>query len=818
MPALSIAHPTRQLLHKAPPKAREHLDRLQARRAGEARSLADAHDPTDPQALVISTDNAPRGVLEQYQVMAAACASWGASVAGAHVGAWTGEAGVAATFGIATTVFATYDMGLTFHSVRKARAQNQLFRQMLAAQFRLNHELNTRLRQGDDPLLRAALGVGRFNRDVLERLLNGHEKAWLSPRKQALAARRRPLELEHLLSADQALRLKKEALAHPHDPVRQASAAHAAQRRDELARRIAELEASPPLPLAQQWREALDHPIDTLSDEQLVLLRDGYLQAAKLPFDAANHIGTLVATVPELARLLQEVCGILGLVALPLSFTHLLDIWGGDRLRKKAHRGKLAVFKSFAALAALHAQGELDPGADPAMRAVRGRVCLNLMHFMALRHGVMHCLGLLGRFRGLKGLVGAANLPLVVTGLALVLAGVSSLGTAPGAAISALVGVPFMVALAGFLGLQYDDDRLARRQQRQARRFVREHGPAAIDDLYAGRRFDGDTAMTPRRLKALRDNTCLSIEWLAWQLHTVATQAEDTGLCHAERLLLALGQDPDALKALRQASRVQAPGKHLRNARAVVVERLGFKPFPDEDEPAEDSAVDATAERHAPVPLLPGLTSVRGPAAGLQHLETTIKAFDGLDPQRYPTRALRWLRRFGPHRFATPRRIVKAWERLDSHGPAEEREALPRSLLVLLLNQLPQRPDGRGIAWPEGYEGDTGDCLARLLEALACGHENGAMDLTIEQRRDWRSRRLARRLEWDARLARRLLASVQAERAQSDRTGESPWWDEVVDPPVFLNADEEAERAEASAVGPTPWQAPAPLPAYAIRV
>ncbi len=763
------------------------------------------------QALVVSTTAVSHGLLRQLGVMSAACASWGGSVVATRLGAAAGEAWVAGVFGVTSALFSLYDSWLTQRSHHDAEQQHRRFCALLGRQHLLLHRLQQRVDGGDtEPALAAALGVGRFNQQVLLRLLAGLEEALLPEREREAAARLRGLRLDHLVLAERALCLRAAWLERPGEAPRERAARDAAAERDALAEQIAALDATQRVPLPQRLRGLKHGPFEHLSDEQLVLLRDGRLQPAKTPAELAGIACSLAAKAVQataaapLAGDLASAAGGITCVLAPLSaLSAWLDVQGGARLNRRARRLALAEHDAVARLVALRQWHRADP--DPLRRAMLRQTLDNLAHARARRWRTQRRLGAVGRLRRLKGLVGALNLPLVVVGSALALAGVASLATLPGALIGGVMAAGFMFALGAFAWHLHREKWRARAQQRAALRFVQAHGPQAIERLYLGE-FDADPALDGAAREALCHNPYLSLEWHLHQLHAVALAPKGTAPCASEHLLRGLDLPPDTLEALRDAAQVLPADGHRRLLRAVLADRFGLRLF---DEAPTEGADPAPPWPHPPVvPLDAPPGAPRAVSAPASPLMAALKALDANDRRHSAWGALRHA---GRHRLATPGRVLRRLRALEARGGASAQEAHDTLLRALLLQWIAQLPAGEAAP-----AGDSVERLSRRLTALARACDGAADELLASPQLRASGRAIARRQRQLAQLARTLEPVVRRERGADD-----PWWEPLlpsapddepgtsVEPPPFDDAAESASGA--------PFPCEPPLPAYALK-
>lgn len=816
-------------------------------------------------APLVSASYVPPGMLDMNGAMAAVCASWAAGAGLTSVGSVVSNLGnnaealpcVLFAGGAFNLLCSLIDTGLTIHAWREAKKQYQVFESLLGAQHLMLHELKDQLRHGADPQLQAARDLAQFNVDVLSSLLKGFEKAYLLPAERPLASERRQLQLDHLVTADEALRLRQQALAYP-DERRQGLADDAERRRDALQARIEAFDATSQVPLFERMREGLSHPLDllgNLSDEQIAFLRDGVLQGAKVPLQFFN---ALAALLPHLVSsgaagaALDTVGQVVPPLAVLLTMLNLVtahwDQQGGQNRMRKARAGRDAKLRAFERVVRGFAPDSVDPHATPEQVQQTQRVRRNLARQLTKaveRANRAKCAALARKFRGKFNL---ANFLLSLAGVIAMAAGTGSYGTIPAAAVSAVLGLWLLTQLAKYQGYLAADKQRMHRRHREAEAFGDPNG-VKTGQLYAGR-LDGDASMTDTQRLALQDNTYLSLGWLRGQLYEVGLQASralgsEPPLCDAEQALLDAGVPRETLHALRQAALVRTPAQHGRLVDAMATGVLGLRLFPADRRAPPDGVADGD---HALPPVLrtraaQALTSF----ASLADLDLAIKGAGKSQLRRRNKRPGRIARGFWFKPLATPKKMVRALDRHATRGDAPALNQLRRDVLQPLLNSLPLRPDGLGIAWPAHYRGtgeddpDTADCLIRYLRELQDTCRLGQLALADGQQKErWSDRWMRRRLHDYAELAEALVAAVQQERHQAE-----PWWDELIDShPVFRQADDAAERidpwssghegdealsemdfpsdtseaSEASFREDAPEQAAGPLPAYAIKV
>ncbi len=819
------------------------------------RQGARAAPPVD--APVVGAAYAAPGLLDRPDLLAAVCAGW-ATGAGATSGtglanAFTDNAGgdaLPATLfagGLFNLLCSLVDTGLTLHAWREAHQQYQAFEALLGAQHLLLHQLNDQLRHGPEPRLRAARDLAQFNVDALTGLLKGFEKAYLLGPERERAIERRQLHLDHLVSADEALRLRQQALAYP-DERRQGLADHAERQRDALQARIDAFDAASRVPLFERMREGLSHPLDLLaglSDEQIAFLRDGALQGAKIPFQLFSALATLLPHLLTSGAALDTVGQAVPPVAVLLALAHLLtanwDRVGGQKRMGKARAARLAKLQAFERVVWGLSPDSVTPGADPEQVKQALQVRRNLARQLAKaiqRTNQAKRVAWARKFRGKFNLV---NFLLSLLGLAAMAAGTGSYGAIPAAVVGSALGLFLLTHLAKYQAYLAADKQRMRRRDREAR-ALRDADGFKASELYAGR-LGVDAPLNEAQRQALRHNTYLSLDWLQGQLYEVGLQASQAPggappPCDAERALLDAGVAPDTLRALRQAAWVRTRAQHGQLVRAVATGTIGLRLFPSDPSAPLDG-------HHAPVPVLrTQAAQAPTPFAHLADLDEAVKHAGKAQLRRDHNRVGRLARGFGRKSLATPGQALKALERHERRGDTEALAQLRRDLLQPLLSGLPLRPDGLGIAWPERYQGggeddpDTADCLIRCLRELQDTCRLGQLALADEQEKGrWSDRWMRRRLRDCAELAERLIQAVQQERAQPE-----PWWDALVDgPPVFRPADDEAEPIdlwssgregdealsvvsgppaafEASFHGDAPEQAANRLPAYAVKV
>lgn len=867
----------RELQHAGSPShAHNNLRQLHDQRASRQPSApgsprlsprqgARAAPPVD--APVVGAAYVPPGLLDRPDILAAVCAGWTAGVG------TTSGAGLANTFtdnaggdALPATLFAgglfnllcsLVDTGLTLHAWREAHQQYQMFEALLQAQHLLLHRLKDQLRHGPDPQLQAEHDLAQFNVDVLIGLLKGFENAYLLSPERERAVERRQLHLDHLVTADEALRLRQQALAYP-DERRQGLADHAEQRRDALQARIDAFDAASRVPLFERMREGLSHPLDLLgglSDEQIAFLRDGVLQGAKVPFQFFNALATLLpqlitsgAAGAALDVMGQAVPPVAALLALAGLLTAHGDRVGGQKRMGKARAARRAKLRAFERVAWGLSPDSVDPGADPEQVKQALQVRRNLARQLAKAIQRTNQAKLVAWARQFRGKCNLLNVLLLLGGFVATLVGTGPYASIPATVVGSLLGLLLLLHLAKYQGYLAADKRRMRRRHEEATAFG-DTGGVKAGQLYDGRQ-DGDTSMTDAQRQALRNNTYLSLAWLQGQLYEVGLQASqapggEPPLCDAERALLDAGVPPDTLRALRRATLVRTRAQHGQLVRAVATGTIGLRLFPIGPSAPVHGAAD---EGRAPVPVLRTQAAhAPGAFASLVDLDDAVKRAGKTQGRRRNKRVGRIARGFWFKPLATPKQAVKALKRHERRGDTEALAQLRRDLLQPLLSGLPLRPDGLGVAWPERYQGggeddpDTADCLIRFLRELQDTCRLGQLALADEQEKGrWSDRWMRRRLHDCAELVEYLVAAVQQERAQPE-----PWWDGLIDShPVFRPADDEAERidlwssgregdealsviddpfsasqtSEASFHGDAPEQAAGPLPAYAIKV
>lgn len=853
----------------SPSHAQNNLRQLHDQRASRQPSAPGSPRPSPRQGVraaapadapVVGAAYVAPGLLDRPDLLSAVCASWAAGV-GATSGAglanaFTDSAGgdaLPATLlagGAFNLLCSLVDTGLTLHAWREARQQYQVFEALLGAQHLLLHQLNHQLRHGPDPRVQAARDLAQFNVDALIGLLKGFEKAYLLGPERERAAERRLLHLDHLVSADVALRLRQQALAYP-DERRQGLADHAERQRDALQARIDAFDAASRVPLFERMRDGLHRPLDLLgglSNEQVAVLRDGVLQGAKAPFQLFNALATLLpqlitsgAAGAALDTVGQAVPPVAALLALAGLLTAHGDHRGGRQRIGKARATRRAKLLTFERVVWGLSPDSFNPGADPEQVKQAQQVRRNLARQLVKAIQRSNQAKRVAWARQFRGKLNLFNFLLSLLGLAAMAAGTGSYGTIPAAVVGSALGLFLLTHLAKYQAYLAADRQRMRRRDREAQAFGDADGVKA-GLLYAGR-LDGDTSMSEAQRQALRHNTFLSLGWLQGQLYEAGLQASrgpegEPPLCDAEQALLDAGATPDTLRALRQAAGVQTREQHGQLVRAVATGTIGLRllasrPSAPLEGDRAPGPVLRTHAAHAPTPFAP-----------LADLIDAVKRAGKAERRRGHNRVGRLARGLWRKSLATPRQALKALERHERRGDTDALAQLRRDLLQPLLNGLPLRPDGLGIAWPERYRGngdddpDTADCLIRCLRELQDSCRLGQLALSDEQEKGrWSDRWMRRRLRDCAELAERLVQAVQQERAQPE-----PWWDELVDgPPVFRLADDEAERFDrwssgregdealsvidgpfdasgASWHGDAPEPAAGPLPAYAMKV
>lgn len=859
----------RRLAQREPSHAHNNLKRLQDLHAsrpsptpdnprGSPRRTARATAPTD--APVVGATYVAPGLLDRPDLLAAVCAGW---AGGVGLTSLTGALGsldnnaealpcVLFAGGTFNLLCSLVDTGLTLHAWREAKKQYQVFESLLGAQHLMLHGLEHQLRHGPEPQLQAARDLARFNVDVLTSLLKGFEKAYLLPPERERAAERRRLQLEHLVSADEALRLRQQALAYP-DARRQGLADDAEQRRDACQARMGAFDATSRVPLFERMREGLGHPLELLgqlSDEQIAFLRDGLLQGVKVPFHGFNLVAALLPHVAPVAGAALDTVGqavppVAALLAVLNLATANWDRQGGHKRMGKARAGRRARLKAFGDVVWGLAPERVDPHASPEQVQQAQQVRRNLARQLAKaiqRTNWAKCVALARKFRGKFNL---ANALLSLAGLVAMAAGTGSYGTIPASVVGALLGLWLLTQLAKYQGYLAADKRRMHRRHREAQDFGDADGAKAAQ-LYAGR-LDGDASLTDAQRRALRGNAYLSLGWLQGQLYAAGLQAtqargDEPPLCDAEQVLLDAGVARESLRALRQATWIRTREQHGQMVGAVATGTLGLRLFPSAPHAPPDGGADGG--HAAPAVLRTHAAQAPAPFATLTDLDDAVKRAGKTQLRRDHHRAGRLARGFWRKALATPRQAVKALERHQRRGDTDALAQLRRDLLQPLLNGLPLRPDGLGIAWPAHYRGtseddpDTADCLIRCLRELQDTCRLGQLALADGQEKArWSDRWMRRRLHDNAELAERLIQAVQDERVQPE-----PWWNELIEgPPVFRSADDEAERmdpwssgqegdealsaiegaldaSQAPFHGDASEQAAGPLPAYAIKV
>ncbi len=832
--------------HRDHSHARNNLQLLQDQRGRRKGSTprVPGHTPAAPRAPgledapVVSAAYTAPGLLDEPDALAVVCGAWAADV-GFTSG--TGIANILSggvdslavqtfTGGIFGLLFSVVDAGLTICAWREAKKQYQVFESLLGMQHLVQHRLKAHLRHDPDPALQAQWKLAQFNVGVLEGLLKAFEKAYLSPSEWPVAAQGRQLQLEHLVSADEALRLRQDALAYPDDR-RQALADRAAQRRDALQTRIAEFDAASQVPLFERMREGLRHPIDLLdglSDEQVAFLRDGVLQSAKLPFQLFTALSALLSQVIDsglASAALDTVGDVAGPVGVLLTALGLLTAhWDQDGARKrqnKARAGRRAKLMAFEnTVWRLHA-ASADPHADPEQLKQSRQVCHNVARQLAKAIQRANEGKRVAGARKLRGKLGKLNVLLLgLPGFIAWLAEATADAGIASLVVGGALGLWFLSQLTRYLAYLGADKRRMRRRDKEARAFGDADGSGAAR-LYAGHR-DGEPGLDEARRQALSGNVYLSVGWLQGQLYEVGLQAMEARggeppLCDAERILLDAGVPADTLRHLRRAARIKTAQQHGQFVRAVATGALGLRAFLSGGHGARAAG---TGEAHEPVSVVrTHAADAIGPFAHLADLDDAVKHMGKRERRALPPVA-RIVLGIGPKRLATPRQATHWLKRHARRGETQALHELQRGVLEHLLHQLPRRADGLGIDWPERYrrgqsDPDTADCLLAYLEEMQETCRLGDLALSDEQKTRWSDRWMRKRLQDKARLLEQLKDAVRAERPQA-----APWWDELIDnPPVFRSLDEQAERGEdGSDDDGFDHRAPGPLPAYAIRV
>lgn len=747
------------------------------------------------QASVLRATRLPRSLIERLSVMSSVCYAWaltaGAKNAIGLVPAFGGDGHVSGGGSVCLVFFGLVDAALTRIAEDKALAQYEKQRDMLLEQHLLLDRLRTVLRRHpQDFLAQAAHDAVLFNIATLNRLLDAHEKE-REPKQQLDGLRQlRHFRADLYVLAHKTQRLQQRLHKRGHDARLQARCRRRQEEFDELSRNLAELEAElrqSPLDWARRLR---DEGFRSLPLPDIVLARDFGIPvgtAVPLLISAACTIGAeaLAQLAQEMAHILETVSAAIVTGLQPVNLVSgVLDLAGGQGLHDKARSSKNSTGELLAHLQRVYDFYLNEP--DPLKRAVCLEVIFQRMKTSqeALEHA--HRVGRVGQARRLKGLLTLFLAVLNTVSGSQSAAHKGSLAiSAPGNALAGASALLFLGLLGSTILANLIKETRARKRERKALKEVAAHGLQQFPQGLLSQALGSGGG--PRQDHPRLDSGHLLKEWLGAQLmllHEDVTQP----LSGVEELLLhmALPRNRDlvvdTLRYLRCVSLLTSPADFRMIVRAVVNELMGEQGF----------APASVVNKSLPNMQLPDdeLMSVSQAPAGPHGTDLSGSSFHLLEqaskqagrerlqgPKGVWPDWLRWLRGLGRNRLATPTRTLKHFQRVEKRdqqrAPTNHQgvDRLSRRILQPLLQKLPREQDGHTIAWPDGMEGDTGECLDALLAQMVkdCNRAAAALEGAAKSQPDTRA--LARRLQAQARVASRLRQHVRREQKQ-----DLPWW------------------------------------------
>lgn len=741
----------------------------------------------DQQALVLLATHLPRKFIERLSVMSSVCFAW-ALTAGAKNAmgptSFEGDGHASGSSNFLLVFFSLVDAALTRISEDKALDQYRQQQDMLFELHLRMDKLKTVLRRHPNDLLaQAARDVVLFNITTLNRLLDAHEKE-REPKQHLDGLRQlRHFRADLYVLAHKTQRLRRRLNKSDYDPQLQARYGRRQDEFDVLSKDVAQLEAElrqSPLDWAKRlWNEGFD----SLTLPGVVLARDfGIPVGTAVPVltAAASTISAeaLANLAQEMAHTLETVSACIGTCLQPVNLANgVMDLVGGQGLHHKARSSKNNAEELLAHLQRVYDFYLNEP--DPNQRAVCLEVVFQRMKTLqeTLEHA--HRVGRVGQARRLKGLLTLFLAFLNTVSGSQSAAHKGSLAiSAPGNALAGGASLVFLGLLGSTIFANFTKERLARQRERKALKAVAAHGLSQFPQSLLSQADGSDGG--PRQDHPRLNGSHRAKEWLCAQLMLLRKDVTQP-LSGVEELLfnMALPKNRDlvvdALHYLRCMSLLTPPADFRLIVRAVVNELMGEqglvpasvvnKSLPNMQLPDGELMPVSQAPAGSDGAWLSGGSFHLLLEASKQAGRERLKGRKGVWPDW-----LRWVRGLGPNSLATPDRTLGHYlsvERRDHRrAPSNHQgvDRLSRRILQSLLEKLPREADGHTIAWPDGLEGDTGECLDALLAQMVkdCNRAAAALEGAARSRRD--TRELALRLQALARVASHLRQYVARER------------------------------------------------------
>lgn len=748
------------------------------------------------QAPVLPATHLPRKFIERLSVMSSICFAW-ALTAGAKNAmsptSFEGDGHASGSGSMLLVFFGLLDAALTRIAEDKALNQYQQQQEMLLALHLVLDKLKTVLRRHpNDGLAQAARDVVLFNITTLNRLLDAHENE-REPKQHLDGLRQlRHFRADLYVLAHKTQRLRQRLNKRGHDRQLQARYLRRHEQFDDLSKEVAKLEAElrqSPLDWAKRlWNEGFD----SLTLPGIVLARDfGIPVGTAVPVltAAASTISAeaLAHLAQETAHILETVSAAIGTCLQPVNLANgVMDLAGGQGLHHKARGSKNNAGELLAHLQRVYNFYLNEP--DPLKRAVCLEAIFQRMKTLqeALEHA--HRVGRVGQARRLKGLLTLflALLNTVSGSQSAAHKGALAI-SAPGNALAGSASLLFLGLLSSTIFANFLKERRARKRERKALKAVAAHGLSQFPQGLLSQ-ADGSDGR-PRQDHPRLDSSHLLKEWLSAQLMLLSKDVTQP-LSGVEELLfnMALPKNRDlvvdTLRYLRCVSLLASPADFRLIVRAVVNELMGEqglvpasvvnKSLPNMQLPDEELMSVSQAPADAGGAWLGGSSFHLLEQASKQAGRDRLKGAKGTWPDW-----LRWLRGLGRNSLATSTRTLKHFRRVEKRdhqrAPSNHQgvDRLSRRILQSLLEKLPRKEDGHSIAWPDGLEGDTGECLDALLAQMVkdCNRAAAALEGVAKLRRDTRA--LARRLQAQARVIGYLRQHIKHHQQQ----GGLFWWD-----------------------------------------